>query len=106
MISAVYRRGGDVAFVAGELKAISDKKGGAWLGGKHLPSLIAAIGDIIEKHMLAIGFIQPREEPAVPLKNQVLAHVPGRQCPKCGEAALIRIENCDQCLGCGYSKCS
>jgi len=28
-----------------------------------------------------------------------------RQCPKCGEAALIRLEGCDQCTSCDYSKC-
>ncbi len=125
MISAVYRRGGDVAFVAHELKVISDKKGGAWLGGKHLPSLIAAIGGVIEKHMLEIGFItKPEEVSAVvsddlqatqsgrtialgfPEATGAYAAYRGRQCPKCGELTLIRQENCDCCGACGYSKCS
>lgn len=114
MISAVYRRGGDVAFVAAELKAISDKKGGAWLAGKRVPSLIAAIGDVIERHMRSTGFLAPPEEPALKAKALPLAvgdnlrpsGLQMRQCPKCGEAALIRIENCDQCTACSYSKCS
>ena len=117
MISAVYRRGGDVAFIAAELKAISDKKGGAFLGGKHLGSVIAAIGDIIERHMIEIGFITQPEQAALQARSVALglpeatgAYAPyqprGRQCPKCGERTLIRQENCDTCYGCGYSKCS
>ncbi len=127
MISAVYRRGGDVAFIASELRAISDKKGGAFLGGKHLGSVIAAIGDIIERHMIEIGFIPPKEAKAKPTVHeleQILAEpdmpvvvlgngevraVPARtrlrQCPKCGEPALIREEGCDRCTSCDYAKC-
>jgi ribonucleoside-diphosphate reductase alpha chain len=57
MISAVFRRGGDVAFVAEELKAVFDPEGGRWMGGRYVPSLLAAIGDVIEEHMLRIGFL-------------------------------------------------
>ncbi|MGD9783189.1 MAG: adenosylcobalamin-dependent ribonucleoside-diphosphate reductase [Hyphomicrobiaceae bacterium] len=57
MISAVFRRGGDVSFVADELKAVFDPQGGQWVGGRYVPSLLAAIGDVIEKHMLEIGFL-------------------------------------------------
>lgn len=56
MISAVFRRGGDVSFVAQELKAVFDPQGGRWIGGRYVPSLLAAIGDIIEEHLAAIGF--------------------------------------------------
>ena len=55
MISAVFRRGGDVSFVVEELKAVFDPRGGAWMGGRYVPSLLAAIGDVIERHMTAIG---------------------------------------------------
>ena len=58
MISAVFRRGGDVSFVVDELKAVFDPRGGQWMGGAYVPSLLAAIGDVIEKHMIAIGFLQ------------------------------------------------
>jgi len=56
MISAVFRRGGDVSFVVEEMKAVFDPRGGAWMGGKYVPSLLAAIGDVIERHMIDIGF--------------------------------------------------
>src|SRR5207253_3714228 len=57
MISAVFRRGGDVSFVVEELKAVFDPRGGQWMGGHYVPSLLAAIGEIIERHLIAIGFI-------------------------------------------------
>ena len=57
MISAVFRRGGDVSFVVEELKAVFDPRGGAWMGGRYVPSLLAAIGDVIEQHMVEIGFL-------------------------------------------------
>jgi ribonucleoside-diphosphate reductase alpha chain len=116
MISAVFRRGGDVSFVVEEMKAVFDPRGGAWMGGKYVPSLLAAIGDVIERHMIEIGFLPARKERAA-IEEQKLAvgnplildqrPVAPRmaQCPKCGEAALIRIEGCDQCTSCDYSKC-
>jgi ribonucleoside-diphosphate reductase alpha chain len=110
MISAVFRRGGDVSFVVEEMKAVFDPRGGAWMGGRYVPSLLAAIGDVIEQHMVDIGFLPPREQNPALLEKRAVANLPGEgrrmaQCPKCGEAALIRIENCDQCTSCGYSKC-
>ena len=51
MISAVFRRAGDVSFVAEELKAVFDPRGGAWMQGRYVPSLLAAIGGIIERHL-------------------------------------------------------
>ncbi len=110
MISAVFRRGGDVSFVVEELKAVFDPRGGAWMEGRYVPSILAALGEVIEQHMIEIGFIQPKTAPAsVEAKRQVVnlsGQTAGlRQCPKCGQAALIRIENCDQCTSCDYSKC-
>ena len=55
MISAVFRRGGDVNFVAEELKAVFDPRGGQWVGGHYVPSLLAAIGEVIERHLVDIG---------------------------------------------------
>ena len=57
MISAVFRRGGDVSFVVEELKAVFDPQGGHWVGGRYVPSLLAAIGEVIETHMLRTGFL-------------------------------------------------
>jgi ribonucleoside-diphosphate reductase alpha chain len=111
MISAVFRRGGDVSFVVEEMKAVFDPRGGAWMGGKYVPSLLAAIGDVIEHHMIDTGFmpsretknVAPRQVVNLPTSGTVAARM--AQCPKCGEASLIRVEGCDQCTSCGYSKC-
>ncbi|MFP4002274.1 MAG: adenosylcobalamin-dependent ribonucleoside-diphosphate reductase, partial [Alphaproteobacteria bacterium] len=62
MISAVFRRGGDVSFVVEELKAVFDPRGGQWMKGRYVPSLLAAIGDVIEEHMIEIGFLPPGTE--------------------------------------------
>jgi len=113
MISAVFRRGGDVSFVVEEMKAVFDPRGGAWMGGKYVPSLLAAIGDVIEHHMIDIGFMPARERGPKEIAQRQVANLPTggavaarmAQCPKCGEASLIRVEGCDQCTSCGYSKC-
>jgi len=101
MISAVFRRGGDVAFVVEELKAVFDPRGGQWMDGRYVPSLLAAIGGIIERHMIDTGFLAPGEEAPPDAK-------PGaelRFCPKCDQPALMQSEGCLTCLACGYSKC-
>lgn len=69
MISAVFRRGGDVSFVVEELKAVFDPRGGAWMGGRYVPSLLAAIGDVIEQHMVEIGFLPADSEKRQELKR-------------------------------------
>ena len=104
MISAVFRRGGDVSFVVDELKAIFDPRGGQWMGGRYVPSLLAAIGEVIERHMIEIGFMgmrAPSPQPAAMPREGAPAHF----CPRCGEASFVHIEGCDSCLSCGYSKC-
>ena len=99
MISAVFRRSPDVAFVAEELKAVFDPRGGAWMQGRYVPSLLAAIGEIVERHLggLAPAAAAPKafEPPARPMP----------QCPQCGASALVKVEGCNNCLECGYSKC-
>ncbi len=118
MISAVFRRGGDVSFVVEELKAVFDPRGGQWMGRKYVPSLLAAIGEVIEAHMIDIGLIpapHDKRQEIVETRQIVGAgegasaasgHVAMRACPKCGAYGLIRQENCDICTNCGYSKCS
>jgi len=114
MISAVFRRGGDVAFVVEELKAVFDPRGGAWLEGRYVPSLLAAIGGVIEKHMVEIGFLAApgglngaalaRETAG---QRQVVGlESPPAQCPKCGQAALVHAEGCELCTNCGFSTCA
>jgi ribonucleoside-diphosphate reductase alpha chain len=112
MISAVFRRGGDVAFVVEELKAVFDPRGGQWMEGRYVPSLLAAIGEVIERHMVEIGFLPAparteKRGPLAQVERKVvgLDVVPMRQCPKCGAAALVRQEGCDICTSCDYSKC-
>lgn len=108
MISAVFRRGGDVSFVVEELKAVFDPRGGAWIGGKYIPSILAAIGGVIERHMISIGFI---EGEGLGLKSDPQAQVVnmdaprGKACPSCGQFDLKMVEGCMTCLSCGHSKC-
>jgi ribonucleoside-diphosphate reductase alpha chain len=117
MISAVFRRGGDVSFVVEELKAVFDPRGGQWVKGRYVPSLLAAIGEVIERHMIEIGFISGPIEGRLgdPLQQRLPLAVgaeeegppPGAAyCPKCAQPALIRQEGCATCVACGYSKCS
>jgi hypothetical protein len=59
IISAVFRKGGDVTFLVEELKAVFDPRGGYFKkGGKYMPSLVAEIGDAIEYHLRTIGLIK------------------------------------------------
>jgi ribonucleoside-diphosphate reductase alpha chain len=99
MISAVFRRSRDVAFVAEELKAVFDPRGGAWMQGRYVPSLLAAIGDIVDRHL---GGLIASEAPGNAFQAEVR---PLPQCPQCGASALVKVEGCNNCLDCGYSKC-
>ncbi len=108
MISAVFRRGGDVSFVVEELKAVFDPRGGAWMQGKYVPSILAAIGGVIERHLVAIGFIEGeglglKEDPRAQVVN--LAENRGAACPSCGQFGMQMIEGCMTCPSCGHSKC-
>ncbi len=133
MISAVFRRGGDVTFVVEELKAVFDPQGGQWMGGRYVPSLLAAIGEIIEAHMIRIGFLAPPEgrgagrqdvpSPARALAADAASAAPAsgaawtplgapssmrggtRRCPKCQGNQFLPQEGCHLCLDCGYSTC-
>ncbi len=125
MISAVFRRGGDVSFVVEELKAVFDPRGGQWMEGRYVPSLLAAIGGVIERHLIDIGFLSSGEAPdladageprrrLVAGSREAAPEAEGGsaaggtrlgQCPNCGAAALTHQEGCDICLNCGYSRC-
>ncbi len=131
MISAVFRRGGDVSFVAEELKAVFDPQGGAWVDGRYVPSLQAAIGGVIESHLRHIGEGLRHGEPQVamtttgpppllpagaalarsptnaPSRSGIpgLADPPSDLCPRCGDAALVRTDGCVSCRNCGLSRC-
>tara|TARA_B100000902_G_scaffold44849_1_gene52434 strand:+ start:1479 stop:3767 length:2289 start_codon:yes stop_codon:yes gene_type:complete len=110
MISAVFRRGGDVSFVVDELKAVFDPRGGAWVNGKYIPSILAAIGGVLEEHMVKIGFIINSDEmlshQKVDLsKVEKLKRLKQKSCTSCGQFDLQMIEGCMTCRSCGYSKC-
>jgi len=107
MISAVFRRGGDVSFVAKELKEVFDPTGGAFFEGGYCNSLVAAIGAKIFEHMVAIGYV---EDKAVPAKAQAPegAAAPvnrAKACPSCGEQTYEMMGGCATCTSCGHSKC-
>ncbi|SLN45027.1 Ribonucleoside-diphosphate reductase NrdZ [Pseudoruegeria aquimaris] len=109
MISAVFRRGGDVSFVVEELKAVFDPRGGAWIQGKYIPSILAAIGGVIERHLISIGFI---EGEGMGLKSDPKAEAVavgeaprGKACPSCGQYDMQMVEGCMTCRSCGHSKC-
>lgn len=116
MISAIFRRGGDIGFVVEELKAVFDPKGGAWIDGGYVPSLLAAIGGTIEKHIKAKAWPEPSNvspiprEAMKPIAPKVLAamvqSIPRHLCPKCNsENVIFPKPLCLQCRDCGYSNC-
>ena len=109
MISAVFRRGGDVSFVVDELKAIFDPRGGQWVANRYVPSIIAAIGGVIERHLIDIGFMPASDADspvAVALRKTAGGESRLPYCPKCALPGLIHQEGCDFCTSCGYSKCA
>ena len=125
IMSAVFRKGGDVAFLVEELKAVFDPRGGYWQpGGKFMPSIIAELGYIVERHLTDIGLIgtsEPSEERRKELERKRAefqaqssqqdafaenAYPDGAQlCAKCNTAASVMLDGCLTCLNCGYSKC-
>ena len=110
MISTVFRRGGEVAFVAEELKQVFDPRGGQWSNGRYVPSLVAAIGEVLERHMRETGFLAPAEPPAIEVKTSAksiaTSGMLGPLCPKCSQPGLVREAGCLSCINCGWSKCS
>jgi hypothetical protein len=125
IISAVFRKGGDVTFMVDELKAVFDPRGGYWQpGGKFMPSIIAELGYVIERHLQSIGLLPKpeldanqkkfldgkRAEYEARKKQQdafAKSHFPeGAQlCGKCSTAAVVMMDGCQTCLNCGDSKC-
>ena len=125
IISAVFRKGGDVTFLVEELRAVFDPRGGYFKkGGKYMPSLVAEIGDVIECHMRMIGLlkdndldehqkklIQEKRAQYEATVKEAEAKAPsdfpeGAQlCGKCNTKAMIQMDGCMTCLNCGDSKC-
>ncbi len=125
VISGVFRKGGDVTFLVEELKSVFDPKGGYWQKGVFYPSVVAHIGEAIERHLKKIGLIglnlddeqaqallEKRREYESRLSEggdspTTTAKFPaGAQlCGKCSQMAVIKLDNCMTCLQCGDSKC-
>jgi ribonucleoside-diphosphate reductase alpha chain len=79
---------------------VFDPRGGAWMQGRYVPSLLAAIGDIIERHLTGLA-----GQPVQALAFAGPSGKPMPQCPQCGASALVKVEGCNNCIECGYSKC-
>ena len=127
IISAVFRKGGDVTFLAEELQAVFDPRGGYFKpGGKFMPSIIAEIGAVIEHHLQKIGLMEKEElsEQQQLILDQKRAEAEASAqkkttdvnadatypasatlCNKCHTKAVVIMDNCATCLSCGYSKC-
>jgi len=125
IMSAVFRKGGDVTFLVDELKAVFDPRGGYWQpGGKFMPSIIAELGHVVEKHLQFIGLL-PKEtldehqRQLVEMKRQEFEQQAKQQdafaesefpagaqlCGKCSVTAVVLMDGCMTCLNCGESKC-
>ena len=133
ILSAVFRKGGDVTFLVEEMKAVFDPRGGYFKpGGKFMPSLVAEIGDVIEQHLTRIGMIHNEldeyQQAFIAKKKAELAGKPtvdhdtcrtdgkdesadsefpanAQLCMKCNTKAMVQMDNCMTCLNCGESKC-
>jgi len=122
IISAVFRKGGDVTFLVEELRSVFDPSGGYFKpGGKFMPSLVAEIGDVLERHMKEIGLIKEQgpdkhqqkliDEKRAEFEQSKKTDDEGgfptsaTLCNKCNTKAMIQLDNCLTCLNCGESKC-
>lgn len=113
IISAVFRKGGDVTFLVDEMRSVFDPRGGYFKkGGRYTPSLVAEIGDVIETHLRSIGLlgparVRPELAPAHDAKQGDDSGVPGNalHCSHCFAKAVVALDNCMTCLNCGESKC-
>ncbi len=123
IMSAVFRKGGDVTFLVEELKSVFDPRGGYWNKGSYMPSIIAEIGEIIERHLTIIGMIiKPElddhqkkliEEKRAELQAEETNGADGEEawmanatmCAKCNQKSVVLRDGCQTCMNCGDSKC-
>ncbi len=125
IMSAVFRKGGDVTFIVDELRSVFDPRGGYWNKGKYMPSIIAEIGEVIEQHLIDIGMLKaeeldPEQQKMIEAKKAELnaqaetsADTGGEEawqanallCSKCNHKAMVLKDGCQTCLNCGDSKC-
>ena len=123
VMSAVFRKGGDVTFLVEELGSVFDPNGGYYKkGGKYVPSLVAELGQVVETHLQNIGMLKPKEldehqkKMVEKKRGEILKKNSGslddngypkdaQLCNKCHTKAAIRMDGCLTCLSCGESKC-
>jgi len=132
IMSAVFRKGGDITFLVDELRSVFDPRGGYWNKGKYMPSIIAEIGEVIERHLIDIGMLKSSEPDAAQLKlieekkaelrreHDALEKAAGSEsktnddepwmanashCSKCNNKAVVLRDGCQTCMNCGDSKC-
>jgi len=134
IMSAVFRKGGDITFLVDELRSVFDPRGGYWNKGKYMPSIIAEIGEVIERHLIDIGMLKSREpdEAQAKLIAEKKAELQREQdtsskagqdsdtddpssqepwmatathCSKCNNKAVVLRDGCQTCMNCGDSKC-
>jgi len=126
VVSAVFRKGGDVTFLVEELQSVFDPRGGYFKKGKYVPSLVAEIGNVIETHMKMIGLLandelDEHQKKLVEEKRAQLDSGKTRQtadeekdsefppeaqlCNKCMTKAVVKLDGCMTCLNCADSKC-
>jgi len=126
IMSAVFRKGGDITFLVDELRSVFDPRGGYWNKGKYMPSIIAEIGEVIEKHLIDIGMLKSGEPDAVQaeliekkkaeLREEAKANneqdstaepwmASATVCGKCNNKAVVLRDGCQTCMNCGDSKC-
>lgn len=105
MISAVFRKGGDITFISEELRSVFDPQGGYFVpGGSRVNSVVGHIGTVIDTHMRKLGMLEPlrpvvtKEFTADQIKN-------ASTCPSCQEKTLVLMDGCATCVSCGHSKC-
>ena len=123
VMSAVFRKGGDLTFLIEELESVFDPNGGYYKkGGKYVPSLVAELGQVLEEHLKNIGMLKVTEPEAHQQqliddkKAEYLKKNPDKLddsgfpkdaqlCNKCQTKAAIMMDGCLTCLNCGESKC-
>jgi len=126
VMSAVFRKGGDVTFLVEELKSVFEPSGGYFKkGGKFIPSLVAEIGEVVEQHLQSIGMLKlpgldEHQQKLVAEKRTEYYEKHAKKdeemsaegfpkgsqlCGKCNTKAAIIMDGCLTCLNCGESKC-
>ena len=92
LLSAMFRKGGEIDFIVDELQSVVDPNGGYFKpGGQWVPSLVSEIGNILAEHL---GILKPAHE-----------EVSAKKCAKCGSKTVVLMDGCPTCQTCGDSKC-